>query len=167
MLYIFQHKLDSRALGPSGTAGWNGHKKYANTEVEKYEIVSKQCSAIFKCIHIYVSIYIYTYRVWLVLNLWNKLNFPSLSLSLCLSFFSFFHTLSCSLSCSYHECYIIVPKRWLDFGPYFMPYGPDIVFPPCPQSVQLTVTVFCENCEEKQHLSSKFNLSLEPKVAKC
>lgn len=36
-------------------------KKYANTE--KYEIVSKQCSAIFKCIHIYISIYIYTYIV--------------------------------------------------------------------------------------------------------
>lgn len=91
MLYIFQHKLDSRALSPSGTAGWNGHKKYANTEVEKYEIVSKQCSAIFKCIHIYVSIYIYTDRVWLVLNLWNKLNFRSLSLflSVFLSFLSF------------------------------------------------------------------------------
>lgn len=48
-----------------------------------------------------------------------------------------------------------------------MPYGPDIVFPPCPQSVQLTVTVFCENCEENQHLLNKFNLSLEPKVEKC
>lgn len=148
MLHIFQYKLDSRALSPSRTAGWNGHKKYANTEAEKYKIVSKQCST-------------YVYIAWLVLNLWNKLNFLSFSPSTFL-----FLTLVLALSLSYHECYIIAPKRWLDFGPYLMPYGPDTVIPSCPKSVQLTVTVLCKNCEENQHLLSKFNLSLEPKVAK-
>lgn len=123
-------------------------KKYANTEAEKYKIVSKQCST-------------YVYIAWWVLNLWNKLNFLSFSPSTFL-----FLTLVLALSLSYHECYIIAPKRWLDFGPYLMPYGPDTVIPSCPKSVQLTVTVLCKNCEENQHLLSKFNLSLEPKVAK-